>query len=212
VWGIVLNNLAYYLISPIKKTHNFVNCHFSNQLLSFATYFITTITLSMLFNLTNLNYWIPSFIFVSALIITIRTDLETMLISRFASLFLVPIGFLSSYFGMIPISLKDSLLGFICGYGILFVVSKIFYFFRKQEGIGQGDLELLGFIGAFLGILGCWFSLFFGSILGSFVGIGYIIHRRKIAALKIPFGPFLALGAILYLLFKQQILCIMVAA
>lgn len=63
-------------------------------------------------------YYLPTyFIFFSALIVTIRSDLETMLISRFVTMFLVPIGVFASFIGLLPISLIESVLGFFLGYG-----------------------------------------------------------------------------------------------
>jgi len=80
----------------------------------------------------------------------------------------------------------------------------------KRHGLGQGDLELLAFIGSFLGIIGTWFTLLIGSLLGSLFGISYWIVQRKINRnLKIPFGPFLALSAIIFVLFRNAILSIL---
>ena len=130
-----------------------------------------------------------------------------MLISRFACLFLIPLGFIFSYFRLIPTTPIDSFAGSIIGAGLLLVISKLFYFLKKKEGIGQGDIELLGFIGSFLGFIGCWMSLLIGSIIGSIVGIFFYIKTKNFLSVKIPFGPFLALGAITFLFFKKTILC-----
>ena len=154
----------------------------------------------------NPQYWAAYSFFISALIITIRTDLEKMLISRFVSLFLIPLVFIASYFRLIPTPILSSFLGTIGGAGILFVVSRLFYILRKKEGLGQGDIELLGFIGSFLGLLGCWMSLFIGSFIGSAIGILFFIKKRTFSSVKIPFGPFLALGALSYLFFEKTIL------
>jgi len=72
--------------------------------------------------------------------------------------------------------------------------------------MGQGDLELLAFIGAFTGIMGSWMSLFIGSLLGSIIGIILVIANKLKVSTKIPFGPFLAFGAIIYVLYQNQIL------
>ena len=64
-------------------------------------------------------------------------------------------------------------------------------------------LELLAFIGSFLGFKGCWISLLVGSLSGSIIGIIYMLVYRLSRHQKIPFGPFLSLGAILYVLFKD---------
>ena len=98
-------------------------------------------------------YYLPTyFIFFSALIVTIRSDLETMLISRFVTMFLVPIGVFASFIGLLPISLIESVLGFFLGYGFLWAMRAIAYQCTGKQGIGQGDLDLLAFIGSFIGL------------------------------------------------------------
>jgi len=129
-----------------------------------------------------------------------------MLISRFATIFLIPFGFLFSAIGLLPIGLKNSILGALLGYGFLFVVSKVFHYATKKEGIGQGDLELLAFIGSFLGIAGCWISLFLGSIIGSVIGLIYMKIKGEKKYTKMPFGHFLAIGAIAFVFFKPYLM------
>lgn len=145
-----------------------------------------------------LHYFLAYAVFFSALIVTIRSDLETMLISRFVTIYLMPLGWIFSFCNLLPITIGTSILGTIIGYAILFGIGKIFYLVTHKEGIGQGDLELLAFIGSFLGVMGCWVTLFIGSVVGSILAFAYMIITRNSKATKIPFGPFLALGAIAY--------------
>jgi leader peptidase (prepilin peptidase)/N-methyltransferase len=168
---------------------------------------LTAITMSMLLSLIDMHYFFAYFIFFSALIITIRTDLETMMISRFMTLFLVPFGILCSMLGLLPISPVESIIGALLGYSILYCIAFLFYRRTGKEGIGQGDLDLLSFIGSCTGIYGCWISLLIGSVLGSLVGIIYIlISKANKKNIKIPFGPFLSLGAICFVLYQHQLL------
>lgn len=122
------------------------------------------------------------------------------------TLFLVPIGFGFAAFGLLPIDLLDSLIGALAGYGLLWITKTIFYRFKGQEGLGQGDLDLLCLIGSFTGLFGVWFSLLIGSVTGSIVGITYLLTHKKIREIKIPFGPFLALGAMSYVLLSPYLL------
>lgn len=143
------------------------------------------------------------FIFFSALIAATRSDLEAMVIPQIFSLWLVPLGFLFAYFDMISISIKTSLLGAFIGYFILWFVAFVFKFVTKREGMGAGDMELLAMIGSFLGPLGVWFSLLIGSLSGVSIGALYLIVFRKEMTTRIPFGPFLALGSLVYFLFDK---------
>jgi len=153
-----------------------------------------------------LNYFPAYFIFFSALIVTIRTDIECMLILQLATLYLVPLGLLLSAFGFLPISFYDSLSGALIGYGFLYTFAWIFKRITGKEGIGAGDFDLLAFIGAFTGVIGCWMSLFLGSLVGSFIGLFWWLLGEMNSTAKIPFGPFLAIGSIFYVLFGQQII------
>lgn len=121
-----------------------------------------------------------------------------MLISRVVTLGLIPVALLLSRFELLPITATESFFGALLGYLILYLIAKLFYALRAQEGIGDGDFDLLAFIGAFLGPYGCWVTLFIGSIVGSIVGGIYVVVMKKEKIIKIPFGPFLAAGAIAY--------------
>ena len=184
------------------------HCRKCNKKISALYPFIeifTATSLLLLYKTVEPSYFFSYFIFFSALIVSIRSDLETMLLSRFVTIYLVPLGLTFSWLGLLPITPLNSILGVLLGYGFLLLMSKIFYFFTKKEGLGQGDLELLAFIGSFLGIIGCWISLLLGSVVGSIIGILYIYIKKQSKTTPIPFGPFLAFGAICFVLFEEKL-------
>jgi leader peptidase (prepilin peptidase)/N-methyltransferase len=92
----------------------------------------------------------------------------------------------------------DSLLGVLAGGGVLYAIAWTYERLRKQEGMGGGDIKLLGMIGAFCGIKGVLFSLICGSFFGVMAGIPLMLVKREGAKYALPFGPFLSLGALLY--------------
>lgn len=143
------------------------------------------------------------FIFFSALIAATRSDLEAMVIPQLFSFWLVPVGFVVAYFDIIAISIRASLFGAFIGYFSLCFVAFIFKRVTKREGMGVGDMELLALIGSFLGPIGVWFSLLIGSLSGLLVGVSYLLIFKKEITTRIPFGPFLALGAFVYFLFDK---------
>jgi len=145
------------------------------------------------------------FIFSSFLYVTIRTDAETYLISRWVTLWAIPTYIFAAYFGLSPLSVEASLAGVLIGYFFLFSVRWVFFRYTGQEGMGLGDVELAAFIGSAIGPVGVWITILFGSISGTiFMLLNRIIKKESL--LVIAFGPFLALTAIIFCLFKSQII------
>jgi leader peptidase (prepilin peptidase)/N-methyltransferase len=75
-----------------------------------------------------------------------------------------------------------------------------------REAMGRGDLKFLAAIGAFLGWRAVLFSLFAGSLLGSVIGLITLVVGKRVWSAKLPFGPYLALGAVTWMLFGEILL------
>jgi len=193
------HTIAWYDLFPIFSWFilkgSCRNCRKAISMLYPFIELLSAIILTALAFFTPPHYFLAYFLFFSALIVTIRTDLEFMLISRVMTLYLVPLGWLLCGFGFLPLSFGQSILGSLGGYFFLYAVSRIFWFVTRKDGMGQGDLDLLALVGAFTGPVGCWTTLLIGSILGSGIGIAYLLAYKPSEPLKIPFGPFLAIGA-----------------
>lgn len=93
----------------------------------------------------------------------------------------------------------EALIGVFVGGGTLWLVAYIYYVFTGREGLGGGDIKLLAFIGSVLGWKSIPFVILCSSTIGAVVGL--ILSRKNNEGLKtmIPFGPFIALAAFLYL-------------
>ena len=154
--------------------------------------------------LIDSQYQLGYGIFFSALIVTIRTDFERMLISRYMTWCMVPVAFLLCLTQHLPLTLTASILGTLGGYGIIWLIAYLFHRFRKIQGLGEGDLDLLAMIGAFTGISGAWVSLFLGAFLGTLAGILIILKTKKLQV-KFPFGPWLSTGAIIYVFTQNSL-------
>ena len=70
-----------------------------------------------------------------------------------------------------------------------------------REAMGRGDLKFLAAIGAFLGWRAVLFSLFAGSLLGSVIGLITLVVGKPVWSAKLPFGPYLAFGAVTWMFF-----------
>jgi len=72
--------------------------------------------------------------------------------------------------------------------------------------MGGGDIKLLAMMGAFLGWRAIPFIIFTSSLFGSIVGVSLMLARKKDSQLPIPFGPFLAFGAVLYIFYGGRLI------
>lgn len=144
-------------------------------------------------------------LFVAALIVITFIDLDHQIIPDVISLPGIIIGFLCSF--AIPwLSWTDSLFGILLGGGSLWLVAVLYEFLAKKEGMGGGDIKLLAMIGAFLGWKAILPIIFISSLIGSLVGIPLMLVKKADSKLAIPFGPFLALGALIYLFWGPQLI------
>ena len=75
-----------------------------------------------------------------------------------------------------------------------------------REAMGRGDLKFLAAIGAFLGWRAVLFSVFAGSLFGSLVGLGTLLIGRRVWSAKLPFGPYLAFGGLVWMFFGEALL------
>jgi leader peptidase (prepilin peptidase)/N-methyltransferase len=74
-----------------------------------------------------------------------------------------------------------------------------------REAMGLGDVKFMAAIGAFLGWPGAVFSLMFSAILGSIVGVALIALGRREWSSRIPYGPYIALAAIVWIFGGQRV-------
>ncbi len=95
----------------------------------------------------------------------------------------------------------DSLIGSIAGAGALFLVAFVYQRLTGREGMGGGDIKLLAMIGAWMGWRALPFIVLISSLAGAVIGSVFILTAGKGYRFKIPFGPFLSLGALIYLFF-----------
>jgi leader peptidase (prepilin peptidase)/N-methyltransferase len=100
---------------------------------------------------------------------------------------------------------QASLLGVVVGGGSLFVVAWTYSMLTGKEGMGGGDVKLLAMIGALLGWQGVLFTIFSASLLGTVVGLSVMVYARSNLKLAVPFGPFLATGALAYIFVGREI-------
>lgn len=143
--------------------------------------------------------------FTGALIVITFIDLDHQIIPDSISIPGIFVGVGASFFLSLSTWL-ESLFGILVGGGFLFVVAVGYKWITGREGMGGGDVKLLAMLGAWLGWKAIPFILFSSSLIGVFVGVGIGLLQRTGFRSRIPFGPFLALSAIIYLFFGQELM------
>jgi len=134
-------------------------------------------------------------IFGCALIALFAIDLEHQLLPNAITLPGIVIGFLFSL--ITETGWVSSLIGIAVGGGILWAIYELWWLLRKEEGLGFGDVKMLAMIGAFLGWKLTIVTLMLGSFAGSILGGLLMLVGRGTMKTALPFGTFLALGALL---------------
>lgn len=139
------------------------------------------------------------FYFSFALITVSFIDIDHFILPDKFTLSGIVIGVLGSFINP-DRSWVDSVLGVLLGGGFLWAIAYFYYVFRKEEGMGGGDIKLLAWIGAMLGWQSIPFVIIVASISGSVLGLVLAVKQDKGLKTVIPFGPYLALGAMVIVL------------
>ncbi len=177
-------------------------CRFCRSPISFR-YPLVELLMGALFTSVVWQYgtsWIALeyLVFVFGLVVVSFIDLDHMILPDEFTLSGILIGLLGATLNP-GREFWPALAGVLMGGGFLWAVSYVYLALRKQEGMGGGDIKLLAWIGALLGWQSIPFVILTSSLLGSVVGL--VAARKSGAGLKasIPFGPYLALAAVLYI-------------
>ena len=140
----------------------------------------------------------------SALLVVTGIDLSHQIIPNVITLPGIVVGFLCAA-TILPVGAVNSLLGVLVGGGILLGFAWISPYVFGKEGMGLGDVKLVAMVGAFLGWRQALLTIMVGAVVGSVVGLTLIAFKVMRREHYIPFGPFLALGAVAALLFYREV-------
>ena len=103
----------------------------------------------------------------------------------------------------------NSIIGGVAGYTIIWVIIFLYKKLKNIEGMGLGDAKLLAAIGFWFGWISLPFVLFFSSLTALLVSVPSLIKKTKNLQTKIPFGPYIILGCVMYLLFFEKIIILL---
>lgn len=168
------------------------------ELLTGVLFYLTaTVGLSSNFHLVRIAL---NLFFVSVLIALAYIDLDTFRLPDVLTLPLLGVGLLGAL--VVPGN-PDFLESALCALGaggVFWIIARVY-----PQGMGLGDVKLVAAMGALLGFPSIFLAIFIGSFIGAFVGILFLLMGKKGLKQQIPFGPYLAMGALIALLWGTEI-------
>ncbi|MFO8111824.1 MAG: prepilin peptidase [Desulfosalsimonadaceae bacterium] len=145
------------------------------------------------------------FAFIASLLVVTFIDIDHRIIPDVITLPGIPL-FFGATFLLPDIGPVQSIAGILIGGGSLLLVAWTYYLLTGKEGMGGGDIKLLAMIGAVVGWQGVILTIFTASITGTIVGGALMLASGKNLKLAIPFGPFLAAGAVISVLYGPELI------
>lgn len=168
---------------------------------------LTLVVLASIWRLHYQWFWPGYFTVLSFLLISVKTDLEALVVPMATTYYAIPVIWFFAYCHWIPILFNESLVASALAYSFMWLVGYVFYKRTGQVGLGSGDHAVLAMIAGTVGLIYGWIAMTIGTIIASLVGIilAYSQGSGTARGIKIPYVPFLALGLWVTLLAQPQI-------
>ena len=193
---LLLNGKCRKCKKPISSRYALVE--FLSILSFVIVYFLYGITL------TTLLLMILSL----SLIIIFFIDLKHYIIPNEITFSMMALGFVKSFDpnldSMFP-NYVNSLIGGLFGYGIIWSIIYFYKQIRKKEGMGLGDAKLFAVVGFWFGWLAIPFVIFLSSVTALISVVPSLLKNSKSMSSQIPFGPYIIIGTLLYLIFENNL-------
>lgn len=142
---------------------------------------------------------VVALLFISLLVIITVSDIAYMLIpDKILLFFLIPLIVLRVLEPLDP--WWDSLIGAVLGFGLLFLIAVV-----SKGGMGGGDIKLFFVIGLVLGWVPTLLTLFLASVIGTIIGFIALRRTKQGRKTPIPFGPSIAIAAIIAYFYGEQL-------
>jgi len=204
VWNDNIPIISYFLLAgKCRKCKKKISSQYSLvEFISifsfFSIYYLYGITLTtLLLMILSLSFIVIFFI-----------DLKHFIIPNSITFPMMALGFIKSFDPNLNAIFPNyilSLLGGLFGYGIIWSITFFYKQIKKKEGMGLGDAKLLSVIGFWFGLKAIPFVIFLSSIIALISVIPDLMKKSKSMSSKIPFGPYIILGALVYLIFENKI-------
>lgn len=133
---------------------------------------------------------------ISILVVIVQTDLREMIIPNKVIFFGIACGIILRIF-IHDLPLWNYGLSMLAGGVIIYLIGLISSLILKKEAMGGGDVKLFAFVGLMLGFKLLILTIFLASLVGLVGGVLLIISGRSKIGAYIPFGPYIAVGALI---------------
>ena len=175
-----------YLLVELISGFSFAICYyFFGISITTLLFFILTICFVIIFFIDLKHFIIPNELTVTLMVIGIIKSIDPDLNNEIFPNFI------------------NSVLGGVIGYVLIWLIILFYKKVRNKEGMGLGDAKLLSAIGFWFGWVSLPFILFFSSFIALVSVLPDLIKNKKNLTSQIPFGPFIILGTLSYLLVKN---------
>lgn len=173
------------------------------------SYLLVEIITPLSFIILHLKYglspmFFASVVFTSAMIVLAVIDFYHQILPDEITLPGIVLALIFTGFRT-DLSLRQAMIAALVGAGFLLFVYGLYYLLRRKEGLGMGDVTLMLFIGSFIGLRLCIFTLILASFSGAIIGILILIAQKKDLQHALPFGTFLAPAAYIALVWGDPI-------
>ena len=203
VWYDNIPILSYLLISgKCRKCKKSISLQY--PIVEFLNIVFFTI-IYFLFGISTTTFLLMILTFTFIIIFFI--DLKHFIIPNILTFPLMFLGFVKSFdpnLNSIFPNYVNSLIGGIFGYGIIWSIIFFYKQIKNKEGMGLGDAKLLSVIGFWFGWIAIPFVIFSSSIVALILVIPSLLNKTRKLSSQIPFGPYIVIGCILYVIFIDQ--------
>jgi len=176
----------------------------------FIVELLTAISFVLIFHIYGVSITTLLLLILSIFFIIIFfIDLKHFIIPNVLTFPLMFIGFLKSFDPNLNQTIFpnyiNSLIGGLFGYSIIWLIIFFYKNIRKKEGMGLGDAKLMAVIGFWFGWVSIPFTIFISSVVALIIVVPSLINQSKKMSSEIPFGPYIIIGCIVYIIFANQI-------
>ncbi len=208
------NTIKWYdnipLISYLLLKAKCRNCDYKINFQYFVVELLTALSFVLIYyfhglTVTSLLLLILIFFFIIIFFI----DLKHYIIPNELTFPLMFIGFIKSFYPNLNQTLFpnfiNSLIGGFAGYFIIWLIIFLYKKIRNKEGMGLGDAKLLSAVGFWFGWISIPIVIFFSSIIALLTVAPSLINKSRNLSAQIPFGPYLIIGCLIFIMFGNQI-------